>query len=40
MVTVKSQKECLQAKLGSTCQMNLMCVTFGRHDVVIAIMRY
>ena len=31
--------ECLQAILGSNFQMNLMCVTFGRHDV-IAIMKY
>ena len=32
--------ECLQTILGSNFQKRHMCVTFGKHDVVIAIMKY
>ena len=32
--------ECLQAILGSNFQKSHMRVTFGKHDVVIAIMKY
>ena len=32
--------ECLQPILGSNFQKSHMCVTFGKHDAVIAIMKY